>query len=165
MIPCAYLEHGTILRVVPYFIPCQGDDKNESTTRNSDAETKTYQYESSDSTSSASDSSLMIHQQSYIRPEYGESSAESAARHEEIDTRVRKRTAKRKRNRRNKRQQNVQELALEDINPHGLYANPIKPVAPVVHPVKTNMHSTVRVAHVHRLERTRRRKEKLIKEK
>jgi hypothetical protein len=133
MIPCAYLEHGTILRVVPYFLTCQEDSKknhdegendegeNESgeenveykedpwyypnnTKSNSDTETQTYHYGSSDSTSSASDSSLKIHQKSYIRPEYDESSAESAARQEEINTRVRQRTAKRKRNKRNKQQ-------------------------------------------------------------
>ena len=100
----------------------------------SDEETKTYQfYEehgTSDSTSSHSDSSLTIQQRSYIRPEYGESNAESAARQEEIDSRIRQRQAKRKRHRRNQRKQHVQELTLEDINPHGLYANPIKPLAP-----------------------------------
>jgi hypothetical protein len=104
MIPCAFLDNGTILRVVPYFIPYQEDTegKNESGEENedykedpcwhnttiiqhdSDTETKTYQYESYDSSSSDSDSSLRIHQDSYIRPEYGEANAESAERQREI---------------------------------------------------------------------------------
>jgi hypothetical protein len=112
MIPCVSLDNGTILRVVPYFIPCQeatdfifDEGENESgeenedykedpwyrtttTTHNSDTETKTYQHESSDSSSSDSDSSLRIHQDSYIRPEYAESNAESAERQREINTRI-----------------------------------------------------------------------------
>jgi hypothetical protein len=30
MIPCAYLEQGTILRVVPYFIPCQEEQSSKN---------------------------------------------------------------------------------------------------------------------------------------
>jgi hypothetical protein len=147
MIPCASLQQGTILRVGPYFLTYNEDNKkndsdeednasdekdeeykedpryyNHNNHNKSDEETKIYQFYdqhgTSDSTSSDSNYSLKIHQRSYIRPEYGESSAESATRQEEIASQVRK------------RKQNVQELTLEDINSHGLYANPIKPLAP-----------------------------------
>jgi hypothetical protein len=104
MIPCASLDNGTILRVVPYFLPCEEgtNDKGENEsgeeyedkedpwyhTHDSDTDSKTYQYESPDYSSSDSDSSLRIHQASYIRPEYGESSAEPAERQREINTRI-----------------------------------------------------------------------------
>jgi hypothetical protein len=87
--------------------------------------------------SSTSESSLAIHQRSYIRPECGESSAESAERHREIDTRVnenmRHRLQRRAKTNSNnlQRRQYVQELTLDDINPHGLYANPVKPLSNV----------------------------------
>jgi hypothetical protein len=148
MIPCASLDNGTILRVVPYFILYQEDTagENESGEENedyeedpwhnttiiqhdSDTETKTYQYESYDSFSSSdSDSSLRIHQDSYIRPEYGESNAESAERQREINTGINARMHQRTRRRdqRQQRKQCVQELTLDDINPFGLYPNPIK---------------------------------------
>ncbi len=87
VIPCASLKQEAILRVIPYSLSCSGDNKKDDSyegDNKSDEETKTYQfYEehgTSDSTSSNSDSSLMTHQRSYIRPEYGESSAKSAAR-------------------------------------------------------------------------------------
>jgi hypothetical protein len=121
MIPCASLDNETILRVVPYFIPCQEDtdlvfDKGENDSgeeyedykespwyhtttiqHDSDTESKTYQYESPDYSSSDSDSSLRIHQAFYIRPEYGESSAESAERQREINTRINARMNQKKR--------------------------------------------------------------------
>jgi hypothetical protein len=135
VVPCASLKPGTILRVVPFFLPYSEDNKNDESDEEdnkSDEARITHQFYNEhgtyDSTSSTSDSSLTIHQRAYIRPEYGESNAESAARQEEIDSRIRQRQAKRKRHRRHQRKQHVQELTLEDINPHGLYANPIKPL-------------------------------------
>ena len=144
IIPCASLENGTNLRVIPYFIPCQEDKEEENNsgeeyesykedpwyhTHDSDEDSQTYQYENPDYSSSDSDSSLRIHQASYIRPEYGESSAESAERQQEINTRITDRINQRtkRREQRQQRKQCVQELTLDDINPFGLYENPIKP--------------------------------------
>ncbi len=152
MIPCASLDNGTILRVVPYFIPYQEDTEgenesgenedykedpwhntegeNESGEENEDYKEDPWHntYESSDSSSPDSDSSLRIQQDSYIRPEYGESNAESAERQREINTRINARMHQRtrKRDQRQQRKQCVQELTLDDINPFGLYPNPVK---------------------------------------
>ena len=97
VIPCASLKHGTILRVIPYFISRSEENKNDSEEEDnasknehkedhwyynhkSDEESNTYhfynEHGTSDSTSSNSDSDNTIHQQAYIRPEYGESNAE-----------------------------------------------------------------------------------------
>ena len=84
-IPCASIQHGSILRIEPYFYTCSDDEHDELVTSEGRNEDEHETYLSDDS--STSESSLAIHQRSYIRPECGESSAESAERHREIDTR------------------------------------------------------------------------------
>ncbi len=70
-----------------YFYTCSDDEHDELVTSGGRNEVEHETYLSDDS--STSESSLAIHQRSYIRPECNESIAESAERHREIDTIVR----------------------------------------------------------------------------
>jgi hypothetical protein len=94
----------------------------------------------------ASDESITTYFKCYIPPEIDESNAESVAREEEIQRRIRTRKHKntpersrtpptqrqrvRETNHKGKIKQLVQTITLDDLNPHGLYPNPDKTLTP-----------------------------------
>jgi hypothetical protein len=94
----------------------------------------------------ASEDSATTYFQCYIPPDIDESNAESVAREEEIQKRIQTRKHKNASESSNtpptqrqrvhetqhieQRKQLVQTITLDDLNPHGLYPNPDKPLTP-----------------------------------